>query len=60
MGQHKNNPIAQLAKEGKLPPKPVEMSKKERDLRLRMAVTEEVAKRTHLPVEMFYPYSLWI
>jgi len=31
MGQHKNNITAQLAKEGKLPPKPAKMGKKELD-----------------------------
>lgn len=31
MGQHKHNPNCQLAKEGKLPPKPKKMSKRERD-----------------------------
>lgn len=29
MGQHKHNPNCQLAKEGKLPPKPQKMSKRE-------------------------------
>lgn len=29
MGQHKYNPNCQLAKEGKLPPKPKKMSKRE-------------------------------
>ena len=31
MGQHKYNPNCQLAKEGKLPPKPKKMSKREAD-----------------------------
>lgn len=31
MGQHKYNPNCQLAKEGKLPPKPKKMSKRERE-----------------------------
>jgi hypothetical protein len=29
MGQHKHNPNCQLAREGKLPPKPKKMSKRE-------------------------------
>ena len=31
MGQHKYNPNCQLAREGKLPPKPKKMSKRERE-----------------------------
>lgn len=31
MGQHKHNPTAIAAKEGKLPPKPKKLSKRERD-----------------------------
>lgn len=31
MGQHKYNPNCQLAREGKLPPKPKRMSKRERE-----------------------------
>ena len=34
MGQHKYNPNCQLAKEGKLPPKPKNMSKREIERRL--------------------------
>ena len=34
MGQHKTNPIAIAAKEGKLPPKPKKLSKRERDRQL--------------------------
>ncbi len=34
MGQHKHNPNCQLAKEGKLPPKPKKMSKREAERRL--------------------------
>lgn len=40
MGQHKYNPNCQLAKEGKLPPKPKKMSKRQRD-RLLMAMVYE-------------------
>lgn len=36
MGQHKHNPTAQLAKEGKLPPKEPQMSKRESE-RIMMA-----------------------
>ena len=31
MGQHKYNPNCQLARDGKLPPKPKKLSKRERD-----------------------------
>ena len=34
MGQHKYNPNCQLALEGKLPPKPKKMSKREAERRL--------------------------
>ena len=40
MGQHKHNPNCQLAIEGKLPPKPKKMSKRQRD-RLLMAMIYE-------------------
>ena len=40
MGQHKYNPNCQLAKDGKLPPKPKKMSKRQRD-RLLMAMIYE-------------------
>ena len=44
MGQHKYNPNCQLAKEGKLPPKPPKMSKRERD-RLLYAKCQEILLR---------------
>lgn len=34
MGQHKHNPNCQLAREGKLPPKPNKMSKREQEREL--------------------------
>lgn len=34
MGQHKHNPNCQLAREGKLPPKPKKMSKREQERQL--------------------------
>ena len=34
MGQHKYNPNCQLAREGKLPPKPKKMSKREAERQL--------------------------
>lgn len=40
MGQHKYNPNCQLAREGKLPPKPKKLSKRQRD-RLLMAMIYE-------------------
>lgn len=42
MGQHKHNPTAQLAKEGKLPPKERQMGKRELD---RM-ITREIERVT--------------
>ena len=44
MGQHKNNPNCQLAKEGKLPPKPKKMSKREAE-RLMYAKCQEILYR---------------
>lgn len=41
MGQHKYNPNCQLAKEGKLPPKPKKMSKREVE-RLMYAKCQEI------------------
>lgn len=41
MGQHKYNPNCQLAKEGKLPPKPKKMSKREAE-RLLYAKCKEI------------------
>ena len=40
MGQHKYNPNCQLAREGKLAPKPKKLSKRQRD-RLLMAIIRE-------------------
>lgn len=41
MGQHKYNPNCQLAKEGKLPPKPKKMSKRQRDRMLMRLIYEK-------------------
>lgn len=41
MGQHKYNPNCQLAREGKLPPKPKKMGKRERE-RLLYAKCQEI------------------
>ena len=41
MGQHKHNPTAIAAKEGKLPPKPQKLSKRETD-RLIYAKCQEI------------------
>ena len=40
MGQHKHNETAKLAKEGKIPPNPPRMGKRERDRMLQMAITK--------------------
>lgn len=45
MGQHKYNPNCQLAREGKLPPKPKRMGKRERE-RLLYAMCQEILYRT--------------
>ena len=42
MGEHKHNPNCQLAKEGKLPPKPKRMSKREE----RRALWQMIYERT--------------
>ena len=41
MGQHKYNPNCQLAREGKLPPKPKKMSKRQRDRLLMRMIYEK-------------------
>ena len=41
MGQHKYNPNCQLAREGKLPPKPKKLSKRERDRLLYKMIYEK-------------------
>ena len=43
MGAHKYNPNCQLAKEGKLPPKPCKLSKRETERRLRNAIYNSIA-----------------
>ena len=40
MGQHKHNPNCQLARDGKLPPKPTKLSKREQE-RLLLAMIRE-------------------
>lgn len=45
MGQHKHNPNCQLAKEGKLPPKPKKMSKREQERWIRAIIYERLASR---------------
>ena len=45
MGQHKHNPTAIAAKEGKLPPKPKKMSKRERDRWLYARCQEAIYRR---------------
>jgi len=44
MGQHKYNPTAIAAKEGKLPPKEKKLSKRERDILLHNAVENAMRK----------------
>lgn len=47
MGQHKHNPTAIAAKEGKLPPKPPKKSKAQSDAEMRMAILAALEK--HAP-----------
>ena len=47
MGQHKHNPTAIAAKEGKLPPKPHKKSKRQREAELRIAALAALEK--HAP-----------
>jgi len=44
MGQHKTNPVAIAAKEGRLPPKEPRPSKRERDAALNAAVKAAMKK----------------
>ena len=44
MGQHKHNPTAIAAKEGKLPPKPQKKSKRQREAELRIAALAALEK----------------
>lgn len=48
MGEHKYNPTAIAAREGKLPPKKRKMSKRETERELRHLVLVEVHKRLGL------------
>ena len=48
MGQHKHNPNCQLAKEGKLPPKPKRMSKREQERELYAMCQAAILERTLL------------
>ena len=51
MGQHKSNPTAQLAKEGKLPPKKEPLSKREMERRMHDAVEKYLIEKTGLSVD---------
>ena len=42
MGQHKHNPMALLAKEGMLPPKDIQMSKREAEYRLQWEIYKKL------------------
>ena len=42
MGQHKHNPKALLAKEGMLPPKDIQMSKREAEYRLQWEIYKKL------------------
>lgn len=56
MGQHKYNPVATAAKEGKLPPKPKnkKLSKREQEVLLQNAVENAIRK-----VVGVAPSDLW-
>ena len=42
MGQHKHNPTAILAKEGMLPPKDIQMSKREAEYRVQWEIYKKL------------------
>jgi len=52
MGQHKYNPNCQLAKEGKLPPKPKNMSKAEYDRMFESIITDAIMEKTGMKAIM--------
>lgn len=45
MGAHKYNPIAKLAAEGKLPPKPYKLTRKQRDMLIQYEIQSMVAQK---------------
>ena len=45
MGQHKYNPTAQLAKEGKIPPKKPKIGKREKERFIKEAVFDYLRKK---------------
>lgn len=57
MGQHKYNPNCQLAREGKLPPKPKKLSKRQREQLLMRMIYERTgigAIERALGMDSFY------
>lgn len=59
MGQHKHNPNCQLAKDGKLPPKPNKISKREAE-RLLYAKCNEILFKPLMEIGQavtLFPYS---
>lgn len=58
MGQHKHNPTALAAREGKLPPKPKRPSKLEREAMAYMAVENAIRKHFGLnPFNLLDSYT---
>ena len=57
MGQHKHNPTAIAAKEGKLPPKPQKKSKRQMERETYAMAAAMLMEKTGLPPEIFLgPY----
>ena len=56
MGEHKYNPTAQLAKEGKIEPRPKRLSKTEEKKRIRRLIMEN-SIFGNLPLERSYNHE---
>ena len=52
MGQHKHNPTALLAKEGMLPPKDIQMSKREAEYRAQWEIFNKMFVETGIAQAM--------
>lgn len=56
MGQHKTNPVVQMAKDGKLPPKPQTLSKRESERYLQALIRNKLFERFGLDWGINGPY----
>lgn len=57
MGQHKHNPTAIAAKEGKLPPKPPRKSKRQMEREIMGAIDAWMLAKTGFSPSLFGPYN---